>query len=99
MSRLDDMIARARQLPVNDAGAQRYVAELARWARRARPDEPKRSRAPWFAAGFAFTAAVAVIALFLLRRDRVESEPSTLAIGERVAIVAEPNTRYRVLAA
>ena len=96
MSRLDDLITRARQLPVNEAGAQRYVAELARWARH---DEPRRSRVPWFAGGFALAAAAAVIALLLLRPDRAAPEASALRIGERVAIIAEPNTRYRVLAA
>jgi hypothetical protein len=95
MSRLDDMITRARQLPVDEAGAQRYVAELGRWAHR---EQPAPSRGPWFVLGFGFAAAAAAIAVVVLLPPRTAREISAVRIGERVAIVAEPNTQYRVLA-
>jgi hypothetical protein len=95
VSRLDNMIARARDLQVRDDHADRFVAELGRWAR----PEPKPSRAPWF--GFALAAAAAAVLLVLVLRPHggATTAPGAIRIGERVAIIAEPNTSYRVLAA
>ena len=97
MTRLEDMLARARSLEVRDEAADRYVAELSRWARPAA--EHRRSRVPWFAAGFGLAAAAAVILLLVLRPAEHTAGDAGLRLGERVAIIAEPNTQYRVLAA
>jgi hypothetical protein len=93
VNRLDDLIAHARRLPVHDAAARRYVAELRRWAR----PEPRPTRLPWLAAGFAIAAAA--IVLLVVLRPGVATEPSAISIGDRVAIIAEPRTHYRVIAA
>ncbi len=95
MSRLDDMIARARDLQVRDDHADRYVAELGRWAR----PEPTPSRAPWFAFAFAAAAAAVLLVLVLRPHGDATAAASAIRIGERVAIIAEPDTSYRVLAA
>jgi hypothetical protein len=93
VNRLDDLIARARQLPVHEPAARRYVAELRRWAR----PESRPARLPWLAAGFAIAAAAVLLVVVL--RPRVAADPSAIRIGDRVAIVAEPSTQYRVIAA
>jgi hypothetical protein len=96
MTDLDKLVHRVRDATVSRAAADTYVRELARWA------EPPRRSWPVFAAGFAFAAAAAAIALLLWPTPR-ESAPATVAapvrIGERVAIVADPGTSYRVVAA
>jgi hypothetical protein len=97
VTRLDDMLVRARSLEVRDEAADRYVAELSRWSRAAA--SPRRSRVPWFAAGFGLAAAAAVIVLLVLRPAPEAGGNAALRFGERVAIIAEPNTQYRVLAA
>ena len=95
MSRLDDAIARARDLTVREDHARRYVVELARWARPV--SEPRRWRAPAFAFAVVVAAAAATL-LLLVRRDTAERSEA-IRVGDRVAIVAEPSTRYRVVAA
>lgn len=97
MSQLDHLIARAKDLTVRDDHARLQVAELSRWVR---PHaEPSRTRLPWFAGGFAIAAAAAVIVLLVTRPTPTLDRGGALRIGDRVAIIAEPNTRYRVLAA
>ncbi len=97
MSRLDDMLARAHDLPVRGDEAARYVAELERWARPIA--EPRRSWLPWFAGGFALAAAAAVILVVVLRTPPAPVAAGAMGIGDRVAVIAAPDTQYRVVAA
>jgi len=64
-SRLDSLIARARQLDVKPEHARVYVADLDRWARREGP-APRRRWWPAFATGFGAAAALAAIFFWLL---------------------------------
>jgi hypothetical protein len=82
--------------------ADAYVRELARWAAPA----PRRWL-PWLVAGAAAAAAVA-FALWprgtqtieiAVRPVHVDVAAAPIAIGERVAIVVEPGTAFRVLRA
>jgi hypothetical protein len=96
MPDLSRLVERARAARVADADARAYVAELGRWARV--EAEPRRRWWPaWIGGGFALAAATLVVWLLVGRRDVTGSSP--LQIGARVAIVAEPNTSYRVVSA
>src|SRR5206468_6669398 len=92
MSELDTLLRTARDAEVSREAADAYVRELARWARPA----PRRAWLPWAIA--ATTAAVAAVLLIVVRPAQVRDVES-IAVGERVAIVASPGARYRVIAA
>jgi hypothetical protein len=77
LSRLDSIIARARQLDVKPEHARVYVADLDRWARRESVVPPRRW--PAFVAGFGVAAALAAIAFWLFRPD--PAQPTTIAIN------------------
>ncbi|MGE0868646.1 MAG: hypothetical protein AB7P03_08795 [Kofleriaceae bacterium] len=93
MSELDALIQRARDANVRRDVADGYVRELDRWAQR--PAAPRRW-VPWVVSGLAVAAAIAV---FVMRRPDVTAIDSPIHIGDRVAIVADPNTTYRVMRA
>lgn len=94
MTDLDALIERARHTNVDHSEAERYVRELDRWARPA-PESPPHRWGPWLAAGF----AAAVVALVVMRwRGDAAIEPRTpVRIGDHVAILAAPETEYRVV--
>lgn len=95
MTRLDGLIERARAADVNREAAERYVRELDRWARPA--VRPHRRWLPWLAAG---VAAAAVVVLAVLWWSSSQAAPWVpVRIGDRVAIVADPATAYRVVRA
>ena len=96
MTDLDHLVARARTAPVRRATAEAYVRELERWAR---PASPSRAWLPWLAGGLAL-AAVAVLAIVATRGPAPRPlAAAPVQVGDRVAIVAEPGTSYRVVAA
>jgi hypothetical protein len=78
-SRLDSLIARARQLDVKPDHARVYVADLDRWARREAP-APRR-RWPAFVAGFGAAAALAALALWLFGPDTSGRRADPVAIN------------------
>jgi hypothetical protein len=91
-TRLDALVQRARAVGVRDDHAHEYVAQLAQWS--AEPQAmPRRTWVPWLFGGLGFAAA-AVLLLLLVRRDAPQASP--LALGDRVAIIAEPDTAYRI---
>jgi hypothetical protein len=104
MADLDTLVERARTATVRAGPADAYVREVERWAAPA----PKRWL-PWLVT--AATAAAAVIAIALWPHDTQRIEiavrpvhvdlPATppIAIGDRVAIVVEPGTAFRVIRA
>lgn len=94
MTELDTLIERARSATVDRRVAERYVRELDRWAR---PEPPARRWVPWLAAGFAIAAAVIAVLRWPSSTPSVADMP--VRIGERVAIVAAPETAYRVVRA
>lgn len=96
MSRLDEMIARARTLDVREDDARQFVSGLAQWAGKS---EPARARWPWAVLAAAAAAATAVVVLLLVTRESPRHvEASAIRLGDRVAIVAAPSTQYRVIA-
>jgi hypothetical protein len=78
-SRLDSLIARARQLDVKPEHARVYVADLERWARR--DSAPPRRRWPAFVAGFGAAAALAALAFWLFGPDPSQHRSDPLAIN------------------
>jgi hypothetical protein len=104
MADLDTLVDRARRATVRASAADVYVRELARWAVPA----PRRWL-PWLVAGA--TAAAAVVAIVVWPHDTQTIEiavrpvhvdapaAAPIAIGERVAIVVEPGTSFRVIRA
>ena len=90
---IDRLVECARSAEVDRAAAERYVAELDRWAR---PAPPARRWVPWLAGGLA--AAVALLALWW-RGGAALERPAPVQIGDRVAIVAAPGAVYRVMRA
>lgn len=91
MTDLDALIERARGASVDRAAASRYVRELDRWAQP--PVRP--SRAPlWLAFGVAVAAAATVVLVWPRGAAR-----APLFVGDRVAVVAAPDTAYRVVQA
>ncbi len=93
MADLDALIEVARGATIRRDLASTYVRELDRWAAR----QPERRRWPLWAAGGLAMAAAAVM-IFTITRP-VGVAPTALRIGDRVAIVAEPGTEYRVVTA
>ena len=91
MADLDALVTAARDATIRRDVAETYVRELDRWA--ARP--PERRWWPLWLGGAAMAAAVVAV---VVMRPR-ELEPIALRIGDRVAIVAEPGTAYRVVTA
>jgi hypothetical protein len=91
MTELDAVIDRVRRATVNRAAAERYVRELDRWA----GHEARGRRVPWFAAACVVAAALAV-ALWP-RGEAPREAVAPVWLGERVALVAEPATAYRVV--
>jgi hypothetical protein len=86
---LDALIQRARGATVRREVAEAYVRELERWTSR-------RKTRPWRAWALATAAAAAAATLVLvLRADGPELTP--VRIGDRVAIVVEPGTSYRIV--
>ncbi|HSR97472.1 MAG TPA: hypothetical protein VLM79_10500 [Kofleriaceae bacterium] len=104
---LDAVIRRARSATVRRDAAEAYVRELERstdgssdlgWSRT--PDELRRPS--WLAPTLAIAAVVVVVSLAagLLLTPRGQPPPlAAVRIGERVAIVAEPGTVYRIVRA
>src|SRR5258706_12567336 len=93
MSDLETLLRTARDAEVSRDAAEAYVRELARWA----PAE--RARRAWLPWAFAVVAATA-LALVVIRRPAATPVAGTpISIGERVAIIAGPDTVYRVIAA
>lgn len=93
MTQLDDLIARARAADVDRAAASRYVRELDRWAR---PMAAPR-RWPWLL--LPVFAGALVLVLWRAGDRAPSSADLPVQIGDRVAIVAAPETQYRVLSA
>jgi hypothetical protein len=90
---LPELIERARRTEVRAELAKERVAELVRWA----TPEPATWRWLPFGAGLAVAAAAAAMIVWLVRTPPAESPP--ISIGDRVAIVSEPGTHYRVATA
>jgi hypothetical protein len=92
MADLDGLVQNARDVAVRADAADRYVRELERWA------PPVVSRRPWWLVGAgAAVAAAAIVALVVVRRPGSEQPLAPVRIGDRVAIVADVGTSYRVL--
>src|SRR5262245_22595283 len=94
MADLDGAIRAARTAQLHGEVARRYVEELDRGA----TPQPPRRRAGWWPA----VAGVAVLAaaVAIITRPRTERpSPEPVAIGSRVAIVADPGTAYQVVTA
>jgi hypothetical protein len=92
---LDQLIDRARAARVADDDAREYVAQLGRWAR-VEPD-PRRAWPWWLGGGLALATAAAIV-LLVIGRTNDATEATPVQIGDRVAIVAAPDTIYRVAA-
>ncbi|MEJ7596606.1 MAG: hypothetical protein WKG01_01745 [Kofleriaceae bacterium] len=90
-TRLDVLVQRARGVGVRDDHARAYVARLA--TTRATEVHARRVWVPWLVGGFGLAAA-AVMLLLLLRPSGQLG--AAISIGDRVAIIAEPATRYRI---
>lgn len=88
---VDALIHRARGATVRRDVAETYVRELERWTSR----RPARSWRAWALAAAA--AAGAAIVVLMLRGGASALTP--VRIGDRVAIVVEPGTSYRILRA
>ncbi|MBK7536461.1 MAG: hypothetical protein IPI49_14045 [Myxococcales bacterium] len=93
-SSLDSLVETARAASVRTADAERHVAELDRWARR----EVVAPR-PWWRAGLLVAAGALAAAAVLLWWGRATPQSPILPVGERVAVVAEHGTRFRVTVA
>jgi hypothetical protein len=95
MVNLDAMIERARNAAVRRDIAEARVRELERWTARS---APRRWRGWLAACGAAATAVAIAIAVMVARRgDSPDIAP--IRIGDRVALVAEPGTSYRIVRA
>ena len=93
MADLDALVSAARAATIRRDLADGYVRELDRWALR----PPVRRMWPvWVGAGVALAAAAT--AVLLIAHDPALDAPA-VRIGERVAIVSEPGTSYRVVEA
>lgn len=90
-TRLENLVHRARDVGVRADHARAYVDELARWA--SVPARPRRTWVPWLAGAFAVAAALII---WFTRGSAVAPASEPLALGDRVAIIAEPHTTYRV---
>lgn len=90
---LPELIERARRTEVRADLAEARVGELVRWA------PPPEARWRWlpFGAGLAVAAAAAAMIVWLVRTPPAEPQP--ISIGDRVTIVSEPGTHYRVATA
>ena len=91
---LDQLVDRARGLAVRTDVAETYVRDLDRWAR---PERTRRTWIPWLATGLATAAAIVVFALWSRATPAMLAMP--VQVGDRVTIIAEPGTSYRVVAA
>jgi hypothetical protein len=91
---LDQLVDRARGVTVRTDGAEAYVRDLERWAR---PEPTRRAWIPWLVTGFATAAAIVVVLMWSRPAPGVVAMP--VQVGDRVTIVAEPGTSYRVVAA
>ena len=89
-TRLDALVERARQVGVREDHAHAYVARLATASVTV---QPRRVWVPWLVGAFGLAAA-AVMLLLLLRPSAQLG--AAIAVGDRVAIIAEPATRYRI---
>ncbi len=91
---LDALIARAREIDVRRAHADEYSRELARWAR---PVGAPRRWGPAFGGLVVAFAAVATIILIVRTPSRAVQSDDPIQLGERVAVLSEPGTSYRVM--
>lgn len=89
MTDLDALIERARSATVDRAAAERHVRELERQGQAA--PEPRRWL-PWLAGGLA--AAVAAAVVLWLWPEPPGSPGAPVAIGDRVTVIADPDTVY-----
>ncbi len=97
MTDLDQLVERARGLSVRADAADAYVRELDRWARAA---HPRPNRLAWLVPALAAAAAIAAFVLWPRARTPATTAAATpVQVGEHVAIVADPGTAYRVIAA
>lgn len=100
MTDLDHLVERARRAEVRSDAADAYVRELERWARPARA-APLR----WLVPGIAAAAVAAIAIAIVWPRAAGPNVPAAavasapVRVGDRVAIVADPGTEYRVVAA
>jgi hypothetical protein len=90
---LDAMIRRARNAAVRRDVAEAHIRELERWTVQS---EPRRWPA-WLAVAAAGAVAVA-LAVMVVRGDG-SPDIAPIRIGDRVALVAEPGTSYRIVRA
>jgi hypothetical protein len=91
---LDAMIERARDAAVRRDIAEAHVRELERWTARSAP----RRWLGWLAGAAAATAVAAALAMVVARRAGAP-DVAPIRIGDRVALVAEPGTAYRIVRA
>src|SRR5262245_23253158 len=90
---LDELLARARTVEVRpDQGARSVDAVL----RTPIAEAPRRR---WWLSGVSAAAACALWVAAMPCRRPGPAAPAALQVGERVAIVAEPGTRYRIVGA
>jgi len=90
MTDLDGLIERARSATVDRGAAERCVYEL---ERRERVAPRPRRWLPWLAAGLAAAAAAIVLWSW---REPPRPLGEVVAISDRVTVVADPDTVYRV---
>jgi len=90
---LPDLLERARRTEVRGELATARVAEVVRWV------QPE-SRWRWlpFSAGLAVAAAAAALAIWMWRTPATTPLLGAVQVGDRVAIVSEPGTQYRIAA-
>src|SRR5690349_16604975 len=105
---LDAVIRRARSATVRRDAAEAYVGALERSTEeprvigRGHTADPSRRRPFWLAPTLAIAGVVVAVALAasVFLTPRGDSPPvAAVRVGERVAIVAEPGTVYRILRA
>ncbi|MGE0550309.1 MAG: hypothetical protein AB7O24_03700 [Kofleriaceae bacterium] len=92
MSNLDALIQRAREATVRHDIAEGYVRSLDQWAQRAQTSAPRRWL-PWLVTAVAIAAAIVALAI---RRPQATVVATAVRLGDRVAIVADADTVYRV---
>jgi hypothetical protein len=92
-TRLNDLIECARAVGVRADHARDYVAGLPSLA--ATPASPRRAWAPWLVGAFGLAAA-AVMLVLLLRGSDDGGNIAAITVGDRVAIIADPATTYRI---